>query len=538
MYEAIPTITKNDAINNDTHLEQRKRQDASGDMTSFSSPAASSPTPHQQRTYAIGSRGQPLSADSPFNALTSGINTNSNSYQPIASTQQLLEKVYRLCEENLSAYNPNIVCTARSNPYYGALFELLCEKKKQMSLLTDERYSRIEEQQRYCMARIDKMLEKCMMVGHKQQYQHQQMITTDDNEDEYDENEDDNDDNYKEKDDHGDMRIERKCEKLLAEYRSDFYHFNQRLEELSNHRLIFQKSMELSYRLRKILQHQRCFRPITEADIEKCLKQIDSKLSTTRDQLKQITCQNVMMLRCRYLDLSRGHDEHDEHLKVSEVTLPIVVRYLIGLPKFPLTGCLKVSNWFGNKRIRFKKAQPHPCTIAKSSRCLPAQYQKQRKMNPFPHHDLFLRNNEDITAAAATATGVNGDNDGRLAIIRQQVGYQLDSSLQASTSNQNGTRTETTANHHCIDSGHAETRNSTTMNSGVGFEGDDRAKLFANEQQYYFDQAPEFDPANLIDEIGENLLMLMIRWVLAGWLIRAYKGLVKKAKSSAADHTV
>ncbi|KHN74805.1 Homeobox protein ceh-20 [Toxocara canis] len=199
-------------------------------------------------------------------------NTSMTLYaQTPASTQQLLEKVYRICEQDLSEYTSSIMHAVRSNRYFGALFELLCQKKKQMSVLANGRYGRVEDQQMQFQM-IDKVLEECMGTT--------QMIYDEFGEEEEEERE----------------RAEQTCDRLLAECRADFAQFTQQLQA---------KCVELDYAITQILQRQRYFRPITQADIDKCRGEIRTKVDCYQRQLKQLTCQNVMMLRSKYLDARR-----------------------------------------------------------------------------------------------------------------------------------------------------------------------------------------------------------------------------------------
>uniref|UniRef100_A0A0M3HR41 Homeobox domain-containing protein n=1 Tax=Ascaris lumbricoides TaxID=6252 RepID=A0A0M3HR41_ASCLU len=147
----------------------------------------------------------------------------------------------------------------------------------------------------------------------------------------------------------------------------------------------FQKGAELNYEVAQILQRQRYFRPITQADIEKCRYEICTKVDGYQNQLKQLTCQKIMMLRSRYLDISSASPlcpplydymrlkfrkkrrnfskdatriltgffhSHIEHPYPSEAEKTELAR------KCNLS-VNQVSNWFGNKRIRFRKS--HMC---------------------------------------------------------------------------------------------------------------------------------------------------------------------------------
>ncbi|KAF3422398.1 hypothetical protein E2986_12018 [Frieseomelitta varia] len=76
---------------------------------------------------------------------------------------------------------------------------------------------------------------------------------------------------------------------------------------------------EFTTHVMNLLREQSRTRPITPKEIERMVQIIHKKFSSIQMQLKQSTCEAVMILRSRFLDARR------------------------------------VSNWFGNKRIRYKK---------------------------------------------------------------------------------------------------------------------------------------------------------------------------------------
>uniref|UniRef100_A0A915BZS1 Homeobox domain-containing protein n=3 Tax=Parascaris univalens TaxID=6257 RepID=A0A915BZS1_PARUN len=247
-------------------------------------------------------------------------------------THELLDRVYKICEYGLSQYNPSIMYAARSNRYFGALFEILCEKKKQMSVLSDDRCGEVMQQVQ--LQRIDNMLEECMESTQRKNYKFGNVVR---------EEEESVDETY---------------QRLLSECCADFNHFRRQLRV---------KEAELSYEVAQILQRQQHFRPITQADIEKCRYEICMKVDGYQNQLKQLTCQKILMLRSRYLDirkkrrnfskdatriLTRFFHSHIEHPYPSEAEKTELAR------KCNLS-VNQVSNWFGNKRIRFRKS--HIC---------------------------------------------------------------------------------------------------------------------------------------------------------------------------------
>uniref|UniRef100_A0A8C2L8Z5 Pre-B-cell leukemia homeobox 1b n=1 Tax=Cyprinus carpio TaxID=7962 RepID=A0A8C2L8Z5_CYPCA len=91
---------------------------------------------------------------------------------------------------------------------------------------------------------------------------------------------------------------------------------------------------EFTTHVMNLLREQSRTRPISPKEIERMVNIIHRKFSSIQMQLKQSTCEAVMILRSRFLDARSVHN-----------------------PKFSagLCGGIHVSNWFGNKRIRYKK---------------------------------------------------------------------------------------------------------------------------------------------------------------------------------------
>merc|ERR1712072_854087 len=79
-----------------------------------------------------------------------------------------------------------------------------------------------------------------------------------------------------------------------------------------------------------LLREQSRTRPITAKEIERMVQIINKKFSAIQIQLKQSTCEAVMILRSRFLDARRKRRNFTKQ-------------------------ATQVLNWFGNKRIRYKK---------------------------------------------------------------------------------------------------------------------------------------------------------------------------------------
>nr|XP_006643396.1 PREDICTED: pre-B-cell leukemia transcription factor 2-like [Lepisosteus oculatus] len=116
-----------------------------------------------------------------------------------------------------------------------------------------------------------------------------------------------------------------------------------------------QACSEFTTHVMNLLREQSRTRPVSPREIERMVGIIHRKFSAIQTQLKQSTCEAVMILRSRFLDARSGggagqseggtgvwswayeHSGSDS----GSVTVPLWV--------------FQVSNWFGNKRIRYKK---------------------------------------------------------------------------------------------------------------------------------------------------------------------------------------
>uniref|UniRef100_A0A8D2ZRJ8 Pre-B-cell leukemia transcription factor 3 n=1 Tax=Scophthalmus maximus TaxID=52904 RepID=A0A8D2ZRJ8_SCOMX len=130
---------------------------------------------------------------------------------------------------------------------------------------------------------------------------------------------------------------------------------------------------EFTTHVMNLLREQSRTRPISPKEIERMVGIIHRKFSSIQMQLKQSTCEAVMILRSRFLDARRkrrnfskqateilneyfyshlsnpypSEEAKEELAKKCSITVSQVGR--------PERGAAAVSNWFGNKRIRYKK---------------------------------------------------------------------------------------------------------------------------------------------------------------------------------------
>nr|XP_034957593.1 pre-B-cell leukemia transcription factor 4 isoform X2 [Zootoca vivipara] len=112
-----------------------------------------------------------------------------------------------------------------------------------------------------------------------------------------------------------------------------------------------------------LLREQSRTRPISPKEIERMVNIIHGKFSTIQMQLKQSTCEAVMILRSRFLDARRKRRNFSK--QATEVLNEYFYSHLSNpypseeakeeLAKKGGITVSQVSNWFGNKRIRYKK---------------------------------------------------------------------------------------------------------------------------------------------------------------------------------------
>ncbi|XP_040580064.1 homeobox protein extradenticle isoform X2 [Lepeophtheirus salmonis] len=120
---------------------------------------------------------------------------------------------------------------------------------------------------------------------------------------------------------------------------------------------------EFTTHVMNLLREQSRTRPITPKEIERMVNIINRKFSAIQIQLKQSTCEAVMILRSRFLDARRKRRNFSK--KSSEILNEYFYSNLANpYPSEEVKEELarkcgitvsQVSNWFGNKRIRYKK---------------------------------------------------------------------------------------------------------------------------------------------------------------------------------------
>ncbi|XP_039860514.1 pre-B-cell leukemia transcription factor 1-like [Simochromis diagramma] len=112
-----------------------------------------------------------------------------------------------------------------------------------------------------------------------------------------------------------------------------------------------------------LLREQSCTRPISSKEIERMVSIIHRKFRAIQTQLKQSTCEAVMILRSRFLDARWKRRNFSK--QATEILNECFYSHLANpypneevkeeLAKKCSITVAQIANWFGNKRIRYKK---------------------------------------------------------------------------------------------------------------------------------------------------------------------------------------
>jgi len=147
---------------------------------------------------------------------------------------------------------------------------------------------------------------------------------------------------------HSDYRA--KLGQIRTIYQQELEKYDQACNEFTTH-------------VMNLLREQSRTRPITPKEIERMVQIIHKKFSSIQVQLKQSTCEAVMILRSRFLDARRKRRNFSK--QASEILNEYFYSHLANpypseeakeelARKCGIT-VSQVNNWFGNKRIRYKK---------------------------------------------------------------------------------------------------------------------------------------------------------------------------------------
>uniref|UniRef100_A0A8C5URP7 PBX homeobox 4 n=1 Tax=Microcebus murinus TaxID=30608 RepID=A0A8C5URP7_MICMU len=147
---------------------------------------------------------------------------------------------------------------------------------------------------------------------------------------------------------HSDYRA--KLSQIRQIYHSELEKYEQACHEFTTH-------------VTNLLREQSRMRPVSPKEIERMVGVIHSKFSAIQMQLKQSTCEAVMTLRSRFLDARRKRQNFSK--QATEVLNEYFYSHLSNpypseeakeeLARKGGITVSQVSNWFGNKRIRYKK---------------------------------------------------------------------------------------------------------------------------------------------------------------------------------------
>ncbi|XP_068177661.1 pre-B-cell leukemia transcription factor 1-like isoform X2 [Antennarius striatus] len=120
---------------------------------------------------------------------------------------------------------------------------------------------------------------------------------------------------------------------------------------------------EFTDHVMNLLREQSRTRPVSPKEIKRMVGIIHRKFSTIQIQLKQSTCEAVMILRSRFLDARRKRRNFSKH--AADILNEYFYTHLANpypseeakeeLAKKCSITVSQVANWFGNKRIRYKK---------------------------------------------------------------------------------------------------------------------------------------------------------------------------------------
>uniref|UniRef100_A0A8C2SQQ5 PBX homeobox 4 n=2 Tax=Coturnix japonica TaxID=93934 RepID=A0A8C2SQQ5_COTJA len=147
---------------------------------------------------------------------------------------------------------------------------------------------------------------------------------------------------------HSDYRA--KLSQIRQIYHSELEKYEQACSEFTTH-------------VMNLLREQSRTRPISPKEIERMVSIIHRKFSSIQMQLKQSTCEAVMIFRSRFLDARRKRRNFNK--QATEILNEYFYSHLSNpypseeakeeLAKKCSITVSQVSNWFGNKRIRYKK---------------------------------------------------------------------------------------------------------------------------------------------------------------------------------------
>jgi len=281
-----------------------------------------------------------LGSTSAANAYTTDTNTQSHntndainniefSARGTSDISVILDQLMTITDQSLDEARKHSLNCHRMKP---ALFSVLCEVKKNTALGFRNQHDQCDPPDQNLM-RLDNML-IAEGVTNGAQSAATQAAASGSNQDTTIENSE-----YKNK---------------LAQIRKTYS------EELTKYE---QASNEFTTHVMNLLREQSRFRPITPKEIERTVQIIQRKFVTIQVQLKQSTCEAIMILRSRFMDARRKRRNFSK--PASEILNEYFYAHLSNpypsedvkeeLAKRSNITVSQVNNWFGNKRIRYKR---------------------------------------------------------------------------------------------------------------------------------------------------------------------------------------
>jgi len=240
------------------------------------------------------------------------------------SLNQMLDQILNLTEQNLdeAQTQKQMLNNDRMKP---ALFSVLCEIKERSVLSL--RNMQDQDPPNPDLMRLDTMLIAEQIVeGHIPQNRIQDQTTIENSE-------------YK-----------KKLEQIKRIYQQEIEKHNQGCTEFTDH-------------VMNLLREQSRTRPITAKEIDRMVQIINKKFTFIQIQLKQSTCEGIMILKSRFLDARRKRRNFNK--KSSDVLYEYFYANLTNpypsdevkeeLGRQAGITVSQVNNWFGNKRIRYKR---------------------------------------------------------------------------------------------------------------------------------------------------------------------------------------
>lgn len=191
---------------------------------------------------------------------------------------------------------------------------------------------------------------------------------------------------------------------------------------------------EFTTHVMNLLREQSRTRPIAPKEIERMVNIIHRKFNAIQVQLKQSTCEAVMILRSRFLDARR------KRRNFSKQATEILNEYFYSHLSNPYPSeeakeelarkcgitVAQVSNWFGNKRIRYKKnvggAQEEANLYAAKNAAAAASVAAQQQHDPQSNQSQQSSTNVSAPSTPTSNNQGSGGYGGGSQMMGQQEG--------------------------------------------------------------------------------------------------------------------